>query len=279
MNLRPHAPLALLALPLLFGCDKVSDVTDNIGADVESSYCEALCDWAVACAAEEREVDEAALRQQCLDATHAADSSCAEAEAGELSETDAIAVNTCVDAIEAEQAAGECGAWTGSYDELATSAMPADCAGLGAEAQDTFEAAQQGASESNDELCTRMTHEYCLTLEECLLGEIYDGEIPQEVLDLLGGTPVQLCETRLDGITSGCIEDNLYAPEESRADLNTARQAARECLEGLAEMSCSDLWSGDVPKVCSAAFSSAEDGLEFFGALFDLFTEFSDAAG
>ena len=336
MNLRSHAPLALLALPLLFGCDKASDLAEAATAEVDTSYCEALCDWAVPCAAAEmwlvlagcgsrseqdgaesatdqqqvepgdsgepgggerltsycealcdwavpcaaaeREVDEASLRQQCLDATHAIDSTCADAEAGDVNEADAAAINTCVDAIEEEAAAGECGPWTGSYDEVATATTPADCAGMGADAQEVFDAAQDGSAESNEELCTRMTHEYCVTLEECVLGEIYDGEIPEDLIKALGGTPVELCESRLSGITDGCIADDLYAPEESRTDINTTRQAARECLDALGELSCSQLISGDVPQVCSAAFTSAEDGVEFFGVLYELFTEFLDAS-
>ena len=49
-----------------------------------TSYCEAICDQAVSCAAAERTVDEDAMRDQCLADTRAADPSCEEAETGDL---------------------------------------------------------------------------------------------------------------------------------------------------------------------------------------------------
>lgn len=242
--------------------------------DPATSTCEAMCDWAVTCASVERAVDTEALRTECLAATAATDAGCANAEAGKLDPATRKALDTCTNAIAERAAATECDGFIGSIDALKTATAPPECVATGPDIQATFTAAQASVAESSDALCDRFTETFCVRIDECLIADL--GTIPQVVVDELG-TPVALCVERLAFQTEGCKSDVLYQPEESLSDVNTARQAARECLASLAELACDPLLQGEVPNLCAGAFASTDDTLAFGQALLSVVTDVATA--
>ena len=242
------------------------------------SYCEALCDWAVTCGAAERTVDEAAERQECLDATRAVDASCADAEAGELNPADRAILDPCVAAVDEAAAAGECSAFTGTIDELKTGVTPTECAAQGADAQGTYDAARDAITETGDELCQRFTDTFCRRAEECVLGD-FGGQIPQAATDELG-TPFDLCVQALDpAFTGECKSTALYAQEEDFTEANVPRQAARDCVTGFAAVTCEQLFSGtEVPETCAGSFTTPEQALAVATALYEVSEQFAQYA-
>lgn len=263
MNFR-NVGIAALAL-LATGCKT---------GEPARSYCEAVCDWAVACAEAERSIDAEAVRSQCLADTEAIDASCASASAGELNPVEAEALGACVDAIDSAASAGECDGFTGSIDDLKTGTTVPECASQGENAQDVYNTAQSSSSESNEELCTRLSESFCGKASDCILGD-YNDDIPQDVTDAAGGTPYDLCVVAVDSITTACVSNDLYSPEESLDDVNTARQAARECLAAFESVTCDEVFSGEVPALCAAAFTSTEDAANLAAALADLAAAFA----
>jgi len=240
----------------------------------QPSYCEAVCDWAVQCAAAERTVDETALRDQCLESTRAADASCADAENKDLNPAESTALSECTDAVDSAASSGDCGAFTGSLDEIKAGTAPAECiASEGDAAQDTFDAAQDTTAETNDELCERLSDSFCTQIESCVLGALgidTTSEISQDLIDAAGGTPHDACMVAVDSQTQSCKSDSLYEPEAGTTDVNTARQGARECLADFVSLSCDDLFAGNLPATCAGAFSSKDDVTAFASALVDV---------
>jgi hypothetical protein len=271
-NRRTPSLLPVLAFLLPIACDG-----DGIpGGKPQTSYCEALCDWAVLCASAEREVDQASLLDRCLEAARANDPSCAEAESKNgLDAASAAALQECTDAIEEAATAGECDAFTGRIDEQQTATAPAECASQ-EDAQQTFDEVQESTAETSDELCERFTDSYCDRLQDCLLGALGVTEIPQDLIDAAGGTPAELCEAQIAPITDSCKAEDRYAPEESVTDVNTARQAARTCLADLTSLPCSDLLAGEIPASCAGSFTSTDDATAFAQALIDVAGAFLD---
>lgn len=239
------------------------------------SYCEAVCDWAVSCAATERDVDEAALTEDCLTATRATDASCAKAEEGKMNPATRKAVEGCVNAIESKMSAGECDPFTGTIEKIKLGAPPAQCAVAGGDTVDeTFDAARDAVLEDGAELCQRFTSSFCERVDTCLVSKL--GNIPQVVIDQLG-TPYELCVQKLDFRTQSCADQGLYDPEESLTDVNTARQTARMCLEDVSEAQCDALLGGDLPPTCAGAFVSTDDAFAFGKGMLEVATDFSDA--
>jgi hypothetical protein len=235
--------------------------------DPVRSYCEALCDWAVACAETERPVDAAALLEECLAETRASDGSCENAETGSINPASKKLLEGCVNDIDAKAAALECDGFTGSFDDIKTGTPPTSC---GSQADDflaTYAVAQQSTFEDSESLCGRFAGGLCTRVEACVLG---DFELPQTAIDALGGTPYELCLERIDPVyTSTCISADLYAPEEGLLDANIARQSARECLPTVEEVACEDLIASppNLSPTCAAAFSSPDDLLAVGTAL------------
>jgi hypothetical protein len=242
------------------------------------SYCEALCDWAVTCGATERTLDEAAERQECLDAAHAVDASCADAEAGELDPAAKALLDPCVKAVDEAAGAGECSAFVGTLDELKTGVTPTACASQGADAQATYDAARDAVTETGDELCQRFTDTFCRRAEECVVGD-FGGQIPQAATDALG-TPFDLCVQSLDpAFTGECKSSALYAQEEDLTDANVPRQAARDCVAGFAAVTCEQLFNGDeVPQTCAGSFTTVDQALAVAEALYDVSEQFAQYA-
>jgi hypothetical protein len=253
-------------LTLLLGCETTP----------QTSYCEALCDWATECAAGERDVD-AGLGTDCLTATEAADAGCATASTDGVSAAESTLLTSCTDAISGQAAAGECGAFTGTIDELKAGVTPTECASQGTDAQTTFEAARDAVTETNDQLCTRLTTTYCEAMDACLMSEL--GDIPDSVWDSLGGSAVELCQASpgISTFTNSCTAEQLYLPEESLDDVNTARQGARECLRGFGAVTCDELLGGEIPATCAAAFTSTDQAVDFATGLLGVADQIRDA--
>lgn len=271
MTFKSHLIL-LSILATLFSCEKVTDdLNDAISEDPQRSTCEAYCDWAVGCHAAARDLDQAALLEQCLTQTRARDSECQEAETTGLNLASAQLMKSCVEDIDARK--NDCTPFTGNAVEINTAIPPVACADV-----DLFNTARTATDETNDELCGRMSETLCTRSVSCL--ESY-FMVPQDVLDLIDPSAQTRCITRFeDDVTSSCREEQLYSiDEESNPtgsennetalpdvlySVNENREAARACLTKLAMLPCEDLFSGMLPAECAGAFS---DPLEATGAL------------
>ena len=241
----------------------------------QTSYCEALCDWATECATGERDIDES-LAGDCLTATEAVEANCETASTDGLT-TGSGLLTTCTDAIDANTAAGECSAFTGTIDELTLGTTPTACVSQGTDAQATFDAARDATTETNDQLCDRFTLTYCEAMDACLISEL--GDIPDSVWEALGGSAVEVCQSSagISTFTTSCTADQLYIPEENYSDINTARQGARECLRGFDTVTCEELLSGNIPETCAAAFTSTDQAVDFATGLLGFADEIRDA--
>jgi len=239
------------------------------------STCDAACDLAVSCHEAERAIDTEAKRSECLAAAEAADDSCAKAADGKLDPATKTLVDECVAALDQQAAEGECDAYTATFDatEVPEPIVPPTACGT---YLDTIEAAKDATAETGEELCQRFTDTFCSRTEECVLGD-FGGDIPQAIIDELG-TPFELCVDKLSAQTQSCIDNDLYAAEESATDVNTGRQGARSCLAGFADITCEQITGGDMPPECGASFSSTEDSLAFATALFEVAQEFEEAS-
>jgi hypothetical protein len=242
------------------------------------SYCESLCDWAVTCHETERTVDSQALLDQCLAETRASDASCEKAESGKMDPASAKLLEPCVKAIDEAATAGECNGFVGSIEQLKVATVPAACATQSADAVATFGAARDATVETGEQLCNRYTATFCERSADCILGD-FQGEIPQEAIDALGGTPFELCVERLDlAFTNSCVSNDLYAAEEDLTDANLARQASRTCLSEFDAISCEQLIGGDVSNetaACAGSVSDPDDLLAIGQALLTLSDEFA----
>ncbi len=277
INLRTSAIVVALATLALTGCkDAVDKIGDAVDGEPQTSYCEALCDWAVTCHEADRDIDVDSVRSACIADTSALDGDCAKAESGDLDAAGSLAVGECTDAIESAETANDCDAFTGRIDAIKTGTPPADCATLGTDAQGTYDGARESTQEAGGDMCDRYASTYCERLTTCLIG---DFNVPQEAIDNIG-EPQDLCEERLAGIfTDSCKADGLYDPAASLTDVNLVREAARDCIPALADMTCSDMLSGNFPPVCAGTFVDQQQALDFATGLLDVACMFNDFAG
>ena len=237
-------------------------------SEPQTSYCEALCDWAVECHAADRDVDAAALQAECIAATEASDPSCADAASG-LGPADAKLTSECTDAIAAQQTAGECAAFTGRIDEQAQELAPAECVSQGTGAQDTFDAARDATAEGNDEMCERFADTFCQATDVCVRAEL--GAEVDAIIEAVGYSPYESCRTKTDSNTQACLAEAQYAPGESITDPNAQREFARECLGDFDSVTCDQLLGGQLSPTCAGAL---EDPTAYTGALASVLTEF-----
>ncbi len=245
-----------------------------------TSYCEALCDWAVPCHEADRDIDADQRYADCLAATEAQDDSCAKASSGEINAATRKLLETCVSAIEAEASAGTCDPFTGRIDDIKQGTTPKDCVSQGADAQKTFEAARGATAETSDELCDRFTADFCGKTADCITADL--GEIPDSVVTAMGGTPYELCVQRLDPVyTSECKADALYEnPADVLDEPNVPREAARECLRDFSVMECDAVFSGSgMDPECAGSFSDNDQLLAVAGAMATLSQDVADAMG
>jgi hypothetical protein len=265
--------VALVALTLS-GCKAVEKLGDALDGGPQTSYCTAVCDWALYCHEQDRDLDSDAVYQACLDATYAADSDCAVADSNDgLPPDDSLTVSECTDAIEGKIDENDCGAFTG--DELAqkTGTPPLACGTLGLDAQATFDEGRAVTLEGGGEMCDRFATTWCEHVTGCLLG---DFELPQEAIDAVG-EPQDICEARMAGIfTDSCKSGGLYDPPVALTDVNTARIAATSCLASAEDLTCDDIFSGALPPLCGAAFADAQQLADFGVGLLGSACEFAD---
>ena len=236
----------------------------------QTSYCEAVCDNAVACHEQEREVDGDALMADCLAATEAADEDCAKATNGELDAATAKLLTGCTDALAAE--AGECDAYTGRIDDQKQGTAPAKCLSYSTDAQAIYDAARQATKETNEQMCERFADTFCGQLDTCIAESA--GANYADISEALGFSAYESCRSKIEDQTTSCATDGLYAPEEDFTDANESRQAARECFPELSALSCDDMLSGQLPPVCGPAMA---DPSAYTGAIVDVGAEFIPA--
>ena len=147
------------------GCDKLLAALEG---GPQTSYCESLCDWAVACADGESSLTTEEMASRCEEQTNATDSDCVEAEKGNLGPDEILILNECTDAVsemECDQltsAAGTpplvtCVAGYGGVSDASSLDFsdPASIADVGAYA--TFNAARNAVLSTGAEMCDDIT--------------------------------------------------------------------------------------------------------------------------
>ncbi len=263
--MRTRTLIALTAFLSLFSCT----------TEPQTSYCEAVCDWAVGCAEGERTVDAAALTTECLAATEAVDASCADAGKGELNAVDAKALTACTDEVQAAVDAGECDGFTGRIDDQKQATAPAKCIALqgGTTAQDTYDAARLAVAETNEELCERFADAMCSKTASCVEESL--GADFAAALEAVGQDPYDNCRAKVQSNYSACVADGDYTPEADITDVNSLRQGARECLADFTEVTCDQLFGGSMPPLCAAAVA---DPTAYAGSIGSVLTDYTDAA-
>jgi hypothetical protein len=214
----------------------------------DQSYCQSLCDWAVECAAAERDIDADALLTECIAATSAASGSCAEFDDGEMSKADELILADCNSDIGAKQTDGECGGFSGSVAEAEVAQPPATCNGLDG-AQDAFDAAQSVVQEGSEEMCERVAESFCTKMASCI------DESTGFDSSTIDDAPYDACMSALDGRVSECVTNDTYAADPA----NTQRIGAEECLADFEEVTCDEVLGGNMPPVCAAAFVNPAD--------------------
>lgn len=266
---------------VIAGCDDLKDeLSEELGAGKQTSYCEGLCAKAISCNAEERTIDEAAVETACLSATHAADPGCATAESESgVDPASSEALTSCTDSV----ADLGCEPFTGSLDQLVQALPPGGCATQGTDFRATFEAARYASFESNDSLCDRRITIFCGRLTECI-GEEFGGAgggVPQDAIDIVGFEPNARCLEANQALTDSCKTELLYAPEPSLVDpaaVNTARQSARICVRDLGTAACGPLLDGQIPEFCAGAFTTTEQSTEFVTTMAEIARPFVEEA-
>jgi hypothetical protein len=259
--------LSLSFVGVLAACDKIKDAAGAITeTGPTTSYCEALCDWGVACAVEDRPVDEDELNEACLDATHDVDGNCSAAENGSIDAAARPTLSLCVSSVDTFG----CDAINGNELEVKgarVEAMGTDCVTYDTSgAQATFDAARQAVMEGGAEMCDRMTDTFCGAITQCFIDKV-------SALDAQKETIMEQCQSTLfGGITSTCKSDGRYAQPVSLLEYNENRFFAQQCLND-------EAWDGDacaavttgmpatclgaVPELTTFAADLAEFGLEF----------------
>jgi hypothetical protein len=255
-------------------CKKAKDAAETaMSDDPQTSYCEAVCDWAVGCHEENREIEDG-LYDECVSNTEAVNDSCASASAGTLEATDRVTHEECTDAI--AEKVDDCSSFTGSLTEQASGTPPAACLTIDeAPSFPVFNEARNTTVEGGDEMCDRFTSTFCEKLTDCLLG---DFTLPDAAIKAIG-TPQEVCESALSNVTDRCVSEGLYAPGDysDLTDQNVTREAAEECLDGVDDMGCTDLFSADAyPATCAGSFADADSMLDFVGGMASSACAFKD---
>jgi hypothetical protein len=271
----PLSRLAFLSPALLLSCSGGTNPLEN---GPQTSYCEAVCEWAVTCAAEERTISEDDETWACLTAARAADPACADAESGEIDVASSEVLAGCTDAVAANVAAGECTPFDPAYEQV-PQIPPTECATEDPDGE-ILDEARDATAETNAELCDRFSTGVCDAAASCIettLGsEAYDA-----VVQALGKDASQMCQETeaVSGHTEECASSDLYVAQDNTTDYNTARAAARDCLEAVVTATCDDILAGNLPETCAGAFSTTDDLTSFGSALLDVATQYQDAAG
>jgi hypothetical protein len=226
----------------LAGCDAAKDAaTAAIEGGAQTSYCEAVCDWAVGCSGEEDALD------ACLEATRAADATCAGAESGDLEPVDRTLVTECVTSM----ADDTCEGLTGSVDQQTLAVPSAAClASEGTAAADAYNAARAATQSSGTDFCDDLGTSICAHVVDCLVGDLGVDEATDVLLTA--------CEdTAISALVSSCKGVDLEASYGTDPNLN--RMGANTCattLDGLAD-SCDVFSAAAWPAECGAVVVDA----------------------
>ena len=265
----PYA--AVIVVSNMVGCDAFDKIKDALDGEPQTSYCEALCDWAVSCAEGESSLGPDEMMEACLEDTRASDSKCADAEAGELSIDKALILTECTNAVSEM----ECGGLTGSETEVGSARPPelmciagyggvddpssidfddpTALADIGSYA--TFNAARNAVMKTGDELCDEVSWSICDSLIGCA-AEATDTE-GTEAADAV----MEECLGIFGDFTTQCKSNGLY-DQTLPLDLNLTRWMADDCVEGLATVNSCDLTGW--PLDCAGAFVSVDGGEDLY---------------
>ena len=222
----------------LIACDAVKDAAgDVIEGEPQTSYCEAVCDWAVDCSGEDGALD------ACLEDTRAEDSSCADAESGDLDPATSKLVEDCVATVETDS----CDGLTGSVDAQTTATPSAACvASEGTAAVATYNAARIATQSSGADFCADLGTSICAHVVDCLVGD-FELDEATEVLQAA-------CEeTAISALISTCNGVDLDPSYGTSPNVN--RMMANSCAETVNGLSNScdiftlSAWSTDCAAV------------------------------
>ena len=215
---------------------------DALKSEPQTSYCEAICDWAVECSGE------TASLEGCLEATRAANSNCADAENGELNVADSALVEECVESVEG----ATCEGINGSEAEQTTATPSAECvASEGSAAVDAYNEARVSVQVDGETFCDDIGSSICGHVVDCLVGDFGIDE----ATDALQAA----CETTaVSNLVTTCKTVDM----EPRygTDPNVNRITANTCATTVAELNDScDVFSADAwPAECAAVVADAE---------------------
>ena len=233
------ATIGLIACGAKDALDDAS--SDVLGGDPQTSYCEAVCDWAVECTGDDSTHD------ACLEATRAADSNCAAAESGELNPASSTLVEDCVATV----ASDSCDGLNGSVDAQTTATPSTACiTSEGVAATETYNAARTSVQSSGADFCDDLGASICANVVDCLVG---DFEV-DEATDALQAACEESAISALVTTCNGVDLDPSYG-----TDPNVNRMAANSCADAVGglESSC-DVFSADAwPADCAAVVVDA----------------------
>jgi len=276
--------LALAGVTLLAsGCKLVDKIKDAADGENES-YCEAVCDWAVACADGTSDLTADEMMARCIEETEAADPGCGGAEDG-IALEDAALLNECT----ADQKAQSCDGLIGSEAQVMGAHPPAlTCiAGYGGgsdaivsalsnlpdgavELMDvqvymTYNVARNAVMETGSEVCERFEESMCGYMYDCLEDKAGTG-VDASTQD----TIIDACVDRVfGGITDTCISSGRY-DSFLPIDYNLARYSAMECMDDwdatASSGSACDIFTSTPAAVCAGAFSTPEQATQVIEA-------------
>lgn len=223
----------------LSACDAAKDA---LSAGPQTSYCEAICDWAVECSGDDSTLDE------CLDATRAANDNCAAAEGGDLDPANSKLVEDCVATVEADS----CDGLTGSVEDQGAATPSSEC--IASEgptvALDAYNDARTSQQAAGDDFCEDLGGSICANVVDCLIGD-FDVD---EATDALQAA----CEaSAVTALVSTCQDVDLEPGYG--ADANVNRMSANVCAQGVSGLADScDVFSGEAwPAECAAVVVEA----------------------
>lgn len=232
--------LSSFAVIGLSGCDAAKDA---LSADPQTSYCEAVCDWAVECSGDTSALD------ACLEATRATNDNCAAAENGELDPANSKLVEDCVATVEADS----CDGLTGSVEDQGTAAPSSEC--IASEgptvALDAYNEARTSQQAAGDDFCEDLGGSICANVVDCMIGDLG----VDEATDALQAA----CEaSAVTALVSTCQDVDLEPAYG--ADANVNRMSANVCAQGVNGLADScDVFSGDAwPAECAAVVVEAD---------------------
>jgi hypothetical protein len=223
----------------LIACGAAKDALDGEG---QTSYCEAVCDWAVDCSGDESALD------ACLTATRAADAGCADAESGDLDPATSTLVEDCVATVESDS----CDGLTGSIEAQGSATPSTECiTSEGTAATETYDAARTAVQPSGAEFCDDLGETICSHVVDCLVGE--NSELVSDTLQ------AACVDGPISGIVTSCNAVDLEVGYGT--DANPNRLSANVCsntLDGLSD-SC-DVFTADAwPPECVGSVVEASE--------------------